>query len=707
MESTISALKGYLEPQSVTIIGVSTRTGAGTFNVFEVMLNSGYKGRIFPVNPKGGEILGKKVYRSVAEVPEVSDLAIISIPRTAVLGAVKDCTAKGIKSVAIITQGFADADETGRAMQQELMEAVKGTGTRLVGPNTLGVANLHNNFYSSFLDFNKSTTDSAIVCQSGIFLAASLDLTAGMGLGIDIGNASDIGFNDVLEYFALDEKTRVVNMHMEGIHGGRRFMAIASEASRRKPLLCFKTGRSEAGARAAGSHSGSLAGEDHVFGAAFRQCGVIRVRDVEDMHYLNKTFLAYPNMSGRRIGVVTISGGAGIATMDACADHGLEVADFTGDTLKILNDMSPDWMDVNNPADIWPAGMSRGYLNIAKLSLDTVLSDPNVDACICITPAYQDPENNPLDISEVIREVAGKHPGKPLAVWIFGPSREKFRLRLESEGNVVVYPSPDRAARSLAMLCRYHTEIKNRPAPGYETLGEINTAPVSELITGHLADGPVTVNEPVLDMLGAYGIPAVVSRRAANLEEALALAGDIGYPVALKIISRQISHKSDVGGVSLNIRDEAALQTAYRQMLQRVKSNAPGAAVEGVLVQSFRPEGVEVILGIKRDPEFGPVVIFGLGGIYAELFRDVAFRIAPFTREEALAMLRETKAYKLLAGYRGAAGGNMDAVADCLLRLGQLALEHPEIKELDINPLMVTPGGALAVDARAVLEKLK
>ncbi len=703
--NTSSALKGYLEPQSVTIIGVSTRTGPGTFNIFEVMLNSGYKGRIFAVNPKGGEILGQKAYKSVAEVPEVSDLAIISTPRGAVLGVVKDCAAKGIKSVAIITQGFADADETGTAMQQELIEAVKGTGTRLVGPNTLGVANLHNNFYSAFLDFNKIATDSAIVCQSGIFLAASLDLTAGMGLGIDIGNSSDIGFNDVLEYFTQDEKTRVVNMHMEGIHGGRRFMDITSEASRRKPLLCFKTGRSEAGAKAAGSHSGSLAGEDHVFGAAFRQCGVIRVQDVEDMHFLNKTFLTYPNMSGRRIGVVTISGGAGIAAMDACSDHGLEVAGFTEQTLKVLNDMSPDWMDINNPADIWPAGMSKGYPAIAKLSLDTVLSDPNVDACICITPAYQDPENNALDISEIIREAARNHPGKPLAVWIFGPSREKFRPLLESEGNVVLYPSPDRAARSLAMLCRYHTEIKNRPAPKHENIDGINAAAVSGIITGHLADGPVTVNEPVLDMLGAYGIPVVDSRKAANIEEALARAGDIGYPVALKIISRNISHKSDVGGVRLNIKDEAALRTAYHNMIQTVTANVPGAAVEGALVQAFRPEGVEVILGIKRDPEFGPVVIFGLGGIYAELFKDVSFRIAPFTREEALSMIRETKTYKLLKGFRGAAGGNTGAVADCLLRLGQLALEHPEIKELDINPLMVTPNGALAVDARAVLEK--
>ncbi|KJS15989.1 MAG: CoA-binding protein [Peptococcaceae bacterium BRH_c4b] len=700
---TIRRLKGYLEPESITIIGVSTRTGTGTFNIFEVMLNSNYIGRIYPVNPKGTDILGHKTYKSVAEVPEITDLAIISIPREAVLGAVKDCVTKGIKSVVIITQGFADADAAGQTMQQELLHAIRGTGTSIIGPNTLGVVNLRNDYYTSFVNFIKQANDTAVVCQSGIFIAASLDLTAGLGLCIDVGNACDIGFNDALEYFAQDAQTRVVNMHMEGIHGGCRFMEIAALASRRKPLLCYKTGRSEAGARAAGSHSGSLAGEDHVFGAVFRQCGVIRVQDVEDMHYLNKTFLTYPGMSGRRIGVVTISGGAGIATIDACSDQGLEVADLTNETLKILNDVSPDWMNVNNPADIWPAGMSRGYLPIVELSLETVLSDPNVDACICINGGYQDPEDNVLDASDIIKEVARRHMDKPLAVWVAGPSREKYRPLLESSGNVVVYPSPDRAARSLAMLCQYHTEIKNRSVTSPETFTDINTPDVAVIIKQHLDAGPVTVNEPVLEMLSLYGIPAITSRKAANPGEALAAASATGYPVAMKIVSPQISHKSDVGGVCLNIGDAGKLAVAYEDMLQTVKTNAPGASIEGVLIQPYRPGGVEVILGVKQDPEFGPVLVFGLGGIYAELFRDVSFRIAPLSRREALDMIRETKVYKLLSGFRGAAVGDIDAVADCLLRLSQLACDHPEIKELDINPLLVSPQGVLAVDARAVL----
>jgi acetyltransferase len=697
-------LKGFLEPESVTIVGVSTRTGAHSFNVFELMLNSSYKGRLYPVNPKGVDILGHKSYKSVNEVPETTDLAVISIPREAVLNAVKECVAKGIKSIAVITQGFADADAAGQAMQQELLEVIQGTGTRLVGPNTLGVTNLRNDYYTAFHNFDKLLNDTAIVCQSGIFMAASKEFTAGMGMGIDIGNACDIGFNDVLEYFVQDAQTRIINMHMEGIHEGRRFMEIAARASTGKPMLCFKTGRSEAGAKAAGSHSGSLAGEDHVFDAVFRQCGVIRVRDVEDMQYLNKTLLTYPGISGRRIGVITITGGAGIATVDACSDHGLEVASFTNETMKILNGMSPDWMEMGNPADIWAAAMSKGYLSIVELSLETILSDTNVDACICVFPSYDNPGDCPLDVTRSkICDIARRHPDKPLAVWIYGPHREKYRPLIEGSGNIVVYPSPDRAARSLAMLCKYHMEIKNRSVTNPITFTDVDAPAVSDIIRQHLAAEPVTVNHPVLDMLRRYGIPAVTSRKAVNPAEALAAASATGYPVAMKIISPEISHKSDVGGVCLNIGDNGELAAAYEEMMQTVKTKVPGASIEGVLIQPCRSGGVEVILGVKQDPEFGPVLVFGLGGIYAELFRDVSFRIAPLSRLEALAMIRETKVYKLLSGFRGTSGGDIDAVADCLLRLSQLACDHPEIKELDINPLLVSPHGVLAVDARAVL----
>lgn len=708
MDDLYTQIKRFFEPESVAVIGVSTRTGPGSFNMMEAVLERGFKGRIYGVNPKGGEILGVKVYPTIIDVPEVVDLAVVATPRTAVPGIVGECAAKGVKAVIIVTQGFADADSEGKRLQEEIAEAARGTGTRIVGPNTLGVANAFNDFYTAFTLYTNKQVPTGVICQSGIFLAAALDFTAGVGFGIDIGNASDVNFADVLEYFEREDRVKVINMHMEGLNESGRFMEAARRISRKKPLFCLKTGRSEKGALAAGSHSGSLAGEDHVYGAAFRQCGIIRAGDVNELHDLNKTFLTYPGIRGRKVAVITITGGGGIAAVDACERYGMEVAVFSGETLKDFRGVYPSWMEAGNPADIWPAAMSRGYRQITAMAMEKVFSDPGVDAVVCITPAYLPPAEDQFDIARVLKEAAKAHRDKPMAVWVFGAYRRELAAILEEDGAIAAYSSPERAVRSLAALHRYHHEVMCAPPARAEELADIDHARAGELIRlaleGTAPQGRLTIlGENAFALLEAYGIPAAPLRRAANRREALAMAGEVGYPLVMKLDSPDVSHKSEVGGVKTGLTTAEAVGRAYDEIMESAGRKAPGARVYGVILQEQLSGGTETILGANRDPQFGPVLVYGLGGIYTELFRDVSFRVAPVDREEALKMVMETKSYHLLKGLRGGDPADIQALTTAIVRLSRLIAGHPEIDELDINPLLAGPGGVVALDARIVL----
>jgi len=701
--SVIEAIKPFVEPESVALVGVSTRTGPGTFNILEELLNYGYNGTIYPVNPKGGEILGIKAYKSVMEIPETPDVAVISTPRTAVPEIVRQCASRGIKGVIIVTQGFTDAgDEDGQRMHQEILEAIKDTPTRIVGPNTLGVMNNFNRFNTSFIPIDAACRNVGVICQSGIFMAAAGDFTGGIGIGIDIGNTSDLDCSDILEYMGADERIEVVNIHLEGLRDGRRFMDVVRKVGARKPVLVLKTGTSEVGARAAGSHSGSLAGEDHVYSAAFRQSGAIRVSGVDEMNDLTETFLTYKSMPGKRIAIITISGGAGIIAIDAATNNGLEVAQFSEKTMNTLTEIFPAWMHPGNPADIWPAGMSKGYHKILRRSMEAILSDPGVDGVVLITPAYTTPENDPLNTVDLVDAVAANYPEKPTATWIFGPYRRNYATMFRDKGHIVTYPTADRAMRALARL---HDYLNNRRPVEKQSIPEPENMQkdfVSGIIKSNLMPGTTTLNEQALDIMHAYGIPVIKSGVATTVEQAAEKAGKLGYPVVMKIISPQITHKSDVGGVKLNIRTENEIYNAWDEIKEAV-SRIPGARMLGVLLQQYRTGGTEVILGAKRDPQFGPVLVYGLGGIYTELLRDVSFRIAPVSPQEARAMIEETRSFKILQGVRGNEAADIDALVYSLVRLGHLVHNHPEIAEMDINPMLVDATGAVALDGRIML----
>ncbi len=694
----------FVNPLSIALIGASSHTGPGALNVLEQMLSTGYKGRIYPVNPRGGTILDMLVYRSLMEIEEQVDLAVVATPRTEVPTVIRQCVSKGIRAVVIITQGFSDAnDEDGPRLHQEIMDAIAGTPTRVVGPNTLGLINNFINFNTSFIEFDTKPAPVGLICQSGIFINAADDFSAGIGIGIDIGNTADIGFTECLEYLAEHQQIKVINIHMEGLRNGREFLEAARRITRHKPILVLKTGSSEEGARAASSHSGSMAGEDSVFSAAFTQSGIIRVDSPNHLAGLNQTLATYREMRGKRIGVITISGGAGIIAVDAAGKYGLEIARFSPDTMEALNSMYPDWMHPGNPADIWPAGMARGYRGVINSALDKILSDEAIDAVLCVTTAYLDPDCDPHNVVGVINEVAARYPQKPTAIWTIGPYRIKYAAQYAKAGSVVAYGSPDEAMYCLAQLFHYQSSVKNANCSAYLAPENIDHKLVRSTLESSLNAGLPTLNEEALDIIEAYGIPVVRRSLAKSPEEAARQAEMLGYPVVMKIASPDVPHKSDLGGIKLNISSPDDAVAAYNEIMENVLARLSNARINGVLVQCQVSGGTEVILGGKRDPQFGPVLLYGLGGIFTELMGDVSFRVAPITSAEALEMIRETRSYKILSGARGREPGDIEGLADCLVRLGTLLHDHPEIAEVDINPLLVTAKGCLTVDALIVL----
>ena len=694
----------FVNPLSIALVGASSRTGPGALNVLEQMLSTGYKGKIYPVNPRGGTILDMPVYRSLIEIEEQVDLAVVATPRTEVPGVIRQCVTKGIRAVVIITQGFSDAnDEDGPRMHQEIMDAIEGTPTRVVGPNTLGLINNFINFNTSFIEFDTKPAPVGLICQSGIFINAADDFSDGIGIGIDIGNTADVGFTECLEYLAEHPQIKVINIHMEGLRDGRGFMETARRVTRHKPVLVLKTGSTEEGARAACSHSGSMAGEDTVFSAAFTQSGIIRVDNPNRLAGLNQTLATYREMRGKRIGVITVSGGAGIIAVDAAGKHGLEIACFSPVTMAALNSMYPDWMHPGNPADIWPAGMARGYRGVITSALDKILSDEFVDAVLCITTAYLDPDSDPHNVVGVINEVAARYPQKPTAIWPIGPHRIKYAAQYAEAGSVVAYGSPDEAMYCLAQLHHYQSSVKEANLSVYLPPGNIDHGLVNATLETGLNAGLPALNEQALSIIEAYGIPVVRGSLVKGPEEAAFQAEMLGCPVVMKIASPDVPHKSDFGGIKLNItsKDEAA--SAYSEIIDNVLARIPNARINGVLLQCQVLDGTEVILGGRRDPQFGPVLLYGLGGIFTELMRDVSLRVAPITMNEALEMIQETRSFKILTGARGRISGDIEGLANCLVRLGALLHDHPEIAEVDINPLLVTAKGCLAVDALIVL----
>ena len=704
---TDSDYKKLTAPESITMVGVTSRTGRGSTSPLEVLIKNGYRGQIYPVNPKGGEILGYRAYTSLSDLPEIPDIAHICAPRDAVPELFAACAAKGIKLVIITAQGFFDGDQDGVHMQHEILRIARENNIRILGPNTLGIINNYQNFCTSFLDFINPLKPIGITCQSGSFFVGAPQFCTGVGILVDSGNTTDICATDVISHMARDPRLKVINIHMESLRDGTSFMEAAKDAVALKPVIIYKTGSSEAGSLAASSHTGALSGEDRVFDAAFRQCGLLRARDVEEVLDLNKAFCTYQEMQGNRIGVVSISGGGGVIAADACTRAGLIIATPAPETIRRMSELYPKWAHCQNPMDMWPAAMFHGYQQSYRLILEALLQDSQVDAVICATGSHMQTEDDFMDVSGIIKELAGKYPHKPVAVTTFGANYSYYEKEIESDNTVLYYFSMERAARSLAALYQYHQIIKKKTietaSPSPAPSGRILPSSGTKEATGLLSCGKGNLSQEIaLGLMEKYDVPTARWRRAENLAQALTYAADIGYPVTMKIICPEIIHKSEAGGVILNIENDLQLEEAYSSLMREIKLKEPAASIEGALIQEYIRGGIELLLGCKRDPTFGPILAFGAGGIYTEILDDVALGIPPLTREETREMAGRTKISKILSGARGKSAVNMELLVDCLLNLGRLAMENPEIQEIDLNPLLAFPDRVIAVDARII-----
>ncbi|MGD2269226.1 MAG: acetate--CoA ligase family protein [Desulfobacterales bacterium] len=700
-ESGPHHLEVFMAPHSVAVIGASRKTGPGSFNVIENMLTFGFKGKIYPVNPLATEISGIPCYKDVREIAEPPELAVISTPRELVPAIAADCAAMGIKGAIVVPQGFADADDDGKRLQAELGRISIDKGIRIMGPNTLGVVNSFSGFSSSFMPLKREKVPVGVICQSGIFFVGASLFTGMMGKGIDVGNGCDIDFADALEYFAQDDDIKVIFIHIEGLAQGRRFFQVARQVTRKKPIVALKTARSLRAAEAAASHSGSFVGQYEIFEAAFRQAGILSASDPQEVLDYTRALLHLPVMKGNRVGLVTFTGAGGIILIDTFQEVQLKVSELSGRAVQKIKELSPTWMPIQNPLDIWPALMKHGLDYVYGLALDEVLRDNQVDGVICIAICPNLPADSYLDATGVIREKTASFGEKPVVAWLYGPNQKAVSKKLESGGHVLSLPTLPRAARTLAALCKRGQFIM-QPAASPPKF-EFNRR-AKDILQSERHEGMIKIDgQTAKDLLQCCGIPSTESRFCRDLKDVLRAAADIGYPVALKISAPDITHKTDVGGVALRLGGPDDLEAGYRRMEVALKKKFPHFHLEGFVVEQMAADGFDAFLGAKRDPQFGPVILFGTGGIYTEIWKDISYRLVPFGAENARRMLEETRCHEILKGARGQEPFDAEILIESLLRLSQVMQQMEEIKEIDINPFRVFVKGGLALDARFIL----
>ena len=630
-------MQKFLDPSSVALIGVPRQTGDGSFNNAEALLRYGYEGKIFPVNPNAKEICGLKVYPSITDVPEAIDLAVISVARDRVISMLDQCIAAGVTRVIIITQGFADADQKGKEMQEEIVKLAKANCVRIIGPNTMGILNNFRKFTSSFIDIVRPETFSpvSLIAQTGVFQVASQDMGyKHWGKAVDIGNGCDIDVVDSLSYFADDPETKIIVIHMEGAKRGLDLLKLISEVTRRKPVIVFKTGRSQAGAKAALSHTGSMVGEDHVFDAVCKRAGIIRVKSGIELIDAVHALLLMGEMAGPRIGIASVTGAGGIMAADACEDYGLTLAKLPAGLAEKLSVGLPEWIHVGNPMDIWPLGMIGGnYTGVFGLSISELLRSDEVDGAVAFMPVSKSPVHQNINMVDSVKE-SRKSAGnsKPLAIWSYIDA-DAFIGEFEKIPNVACFNSVEHTVRSLSFCYRYHqAKMRKTPVQRQFSIDLDKVRPLAE--KGRREK--LLVGDDALLLLSLFGIPVVKTCIARSRKELEGIASSMTYPLVLKLTGTAFLHKTEWGGVITGIRSAEDLHRAFDRVLHNARVRQPDAKVEAVQIQE-QLQGHELLLGLKRDHEFGHVIACGLGGVYTEVFKDVSRAIVPIDGEEAMA----------------------------------------------------------------------
>jgi acetyl coenzyme A synthetase (ADP forming)-like protein len=667
------------------------------------MIEAGYPGKIYPVNRKAEEIEGLKCYPDLASIGKVPELVILVIPAKIVPEVMQECGKIGTKSVVIITAGFKEVGREGKALEDRVVQIAKQAGIRVIGPNCLGLIVPANKLNASFGGDLPAAGAIAYLSQSGALLAAILDIANANGIGfsklVSIGNKADVDELDLIKAVSDDEETKVIAGYLENITDGDVFVRQAEQISHIKPILLIKSGGTSAGAKAASSHTGSLAGSETAYESAFERAGIIRCDSIKQQFDYAQAFANQPLPAGTRVAVITNAGGPGIMAADAIERRGLTFAKPDEKTINKLSAELPPAANVYNPIDVLGDALAERY----SFALSVVLDDPNVDVVlVLLTPQAM---TEAAATAEAIVKIAREKPGKPILTCFLGASKVADGVKILRAGLIPQYDATDNAVATIKVMSEY-IRWRSRPKRVVK-LFPVNRRKVENIVERHLRQGIREVGETESkEILEAYGFVTPKGSIATTAEQAANIAQQLGFPVVLKIWSPDILHKTDVGGVRIGLSTEQEVKDAFDLMMYRVPKKQPEAHILGVLVQEMCKSGKEVILGMNRDPHFGPLMMFGMGGIMVEVLKDVSFYLAPLTADEAKQMLINTRTYQMLKGVRGQEGVDIDKIAEGLQRLSQLVTEFPQIQEMDINPYVVGPEGTtpIAVDARMSLE---
>jgi acetyl coenzyme A synthetase (ADP forming)-like protein len=699
------SLEKFFNPQSIAIIGASRQKGKVGYEILSNIVAAGYEGEIFPINPKADTIEGLRCYPDLQSVGKAPDLVIIIVPARLVPALMQQCVKVGAKSVIIITAGFKEVGEEGRELEKQVVQIAKQAGIRIIGPNCLGVIAPANKLNASFAGDLPAPGVIGYLSQSGALLAAILDMANANSIGfsklVSIGNKADVDELDVIEALASDLQTKVIAGYLESISNGNQFVREVEQISHDKPILLIKAGGTEAGAKAASSHTGSLAGAEAAYESAFERAGIIRCSSIRQQFDYAQAFASQPLPAGPRVAVITNAGGPGIMAADTIEQQGLTFAKLTDETIEKLASRLPPAANLYNPIDVLGDALADRY----EFALDAALADPNVDTVlVLLTPQAM---TEPVATAQAIVRITRQKPDKPVLTCFLGADKIQEGVKILRDGGIPQTDATERAVATIKVMADY-VRWRSRPKRVVK-LFAVNRRKVENIVERHLRQNIREIGETESkEILEAYGFATPKGSITTTAEQAAGIAEQLGFPVVLKIWSPDILHKSDVGGVQVGLNSIKEVKDAFDLMMYRIPKKLPDANILGVLVQEMCRSGKEVILGMNRDRHFGPLMMFGMGGIMVEVLKDVSFYLAPLTAEEAKQMLVNTKTYHMLKGVRGEEGVDIGAIAEGLQRLSQLVTEFPQIQEMDINPYVVGPEGttAIAVDARISVEQV-
>jgi acetyltransferase len=697
-------LNKLFNPNSVAIIGASHKEGSVGHALMKNIVGSGFDGIVYPINPKRSHIIGVHTYPKLSDVPDQIDLAIIATPAKTVPPLVEECGKAGVSGIVLISSGFAEIGEEGQKLTKEIQGYVKKYNMRLIGPNCLGFMKPSIKLNASFAAKMALPGKIALISQSGALCTAILDWSVGQNFGfshfVSIGSMADVGFHDLIDYFGSDPNTNSIVIYMESLTNARNFLSAARAFARSKPIIVLKAGKSVEGAHAAMSHTGSLAGNDLVFDAAFKRAGVIRVDTIAELFNIAQSLAMQERPAGKRLAIVTNAGGPGVIATDALIQKKGELAVLSEETIAELNQhLSPNWSK-GNPVDVLGDAGPDQY----EKAVDLCLKDENVDGIlVMLTPQAM---TDPTAIAKRIGKLTNKSKKTMLACWLGASSVLEGKRSLEQD-NIPVYTSPELAIKCFMIMYDYSRNLKTLyETPGYIPSGfRPNKEANKKLISGILNEGRTTMTEfEAKQLLDNYQIKVIKNGMAATRKDALALAEEIGYPLAMKIASPDILHKTDIGGVRLNIRDQQEVKEAFDRIMGIAKLKAPDADIQGVLIEQMCKRKYELIVGCKRDPIFGPTIVFGMGGVAVEVYKDTTVGLPPLNMSLAMRLIEDTNIYKLIKGYRGMPGVDITAIQFLLYKFSYILSDFPQILEIDINPFAVDERGGVVLDAKVVLD---